>query len=132
MKNLKSLIVFMLFVFVGYSMSSAQTADEILKKHFENTGGIDKWKTVKTIKSKGIYGLPAQGIEVDFEATQKFPNKLRRDMSFGGQEIVMGFDGKEMWMINPFQGGTEPQLMPEEQTKVLSEQIGRASCRERV
>ena len=33
-------------VLLAASFSNAQTADEILAKYFENTGGVDKWKTL--------------------------------------------------------------------------------------
>ena len=37
-------------VLLAASFSNAQTADEILAKYFENTGGVDKWKTLSGIK----------------------------------------------------------------------------------
>jgi hypothetical protein len=51
MKSMKNWIV-IAFMFVTLGIS-AQSVDEILAKYFENTGGIQNWRNLKSLKFIG-------------------------------------------------------------------------------
>ncbi len=100
---------------------NAQTADEILAKYFENTGGLAKWKDVKSVKIEAKAPTP-QG---DFPIViySKAPNKTKVVVNVQGKELVQAaYDGETAWNLNPFAGGTDPVKLDEEQTKELREQ----------
>lgn len=101
--------------------AQAQTADEILAKYFENTGGIDKWKAVKSIKMEGKASGP-QG-EIPFVMLMKAPNKSKVTFTIQGKEFVQAaYDGETGWALNPFAGGTSAVKLDAEQTKQLSDE----------
>lgn len=102
------------------TMAYSQTADEILAKYFANTGGVDKWKAVKTMKMEGTMAI--QGFEFPGSITSKAPNKIRVDVNIQGMKLVQAYDGKTAWWINPFASGDEPQPMPEEAAEQLLSQ----------
>lgn len=102
-------------------VAHAQTADEILAKYFENTGGIQKWKDVKTLKMEAKAPTP-QG-EFPIVIFSKAPNKTKVVVNVQGKELVQAaYDGETGWSLNPFAGGTDAVKLDEEQTKELREQ----------
>ena len=92
--NLSKSIFFLFFTFLTISLS-AQTADEIVAKYFENTGGIDKWSKITSIKSTAK--IKAQGMEFPAIILQK-PMKQKISFTFQGITIVQpAFDGTTGW-----------------------------------
>jgi outer membrane lipoprotein-sorting protein len=99
---------------------NAQTADEILAKYFENTGGLAKWKAVKSIKMEAKVPTP-QG---EFPATMymKAPNKSKMVFNIQGKELVqMAYDGETAWSLNPLAGGTDPVKLDAETSKAVQD-----------
>jgi len=113
----RQLLVF-LFTLACTVTASAQSADEIIAKYHENTGGAAKWKSLKTKTSTGK--MTMQGMELDFVMTEKAPNKQHMKISFQGQEIISAYDGVDAWMINPMMGGKDPVKLPAEQAKEMT------------
>jgi outer membrane lipoprotein-sorting protein len=116
---MKRLLLFLLILFAGVS-TYAQTADEILAKYLETTGGVQNWKALKTMKATGKMSM--QGMDLDFIMTNKVPNKVHIVIKVQGQEIVQAYDGIDAWMLNPLAGGKEPVKLPEEQAKQFTEE----------
>ncbi|RMG24105.1 MAG: hypothetical protein D6730_13195 [Bacteroidetes bacterium] len=99
----------------------AQTVDEIIANYFENTGGIDTWKNLQTIKMTGTVPSP-QG-DFPFTIYNKRPNKTKLEIDIQGNKLIpQAFDGKVAWGLNPFAGGTTAQKLPEDMTKIMEEQ----------
>lgn len=119
MKLINRFAIAMLVAIVT-TASYAQTADQILAKYFENTGGLENWKKVKTVKASGKYAFGPQ--EFPFEMEMKYPGLMRININVQGQQIVQASDGTVAWMINPFQGGTSAQKLPDDQAKEFLEQ----------
>lgn len=118
---MKKLLTLGAFLFVVIQMFQAQTADEVINKYFESVGGMDKWKSLKTIKMTG--NLSMQMGEFQFTIYRKAPDKFKIVMNIQGQEIVpQAFDGETAWMINPFAGGNGPTKMPEDQVKAVKDE----------
>ncbi len=87
----------------------AMDADELIAKSIEATGGLEKIKSVDSVKFTGKF--LAQGMEFPFTMTQKRPNKLRMDAEIMGATMTQCFDGEKGWSINPMTGSTTPQPM---------------------
>jgi outer membrane lipoprotein-sorting protein len=83
-----------------FSMATmAQTADEILAKYFENTGGLEKWKALKGMKM--MAKVNQGGMEIPLEIVTMKDGKQMTAISFQGKIIKQGvFDGKDLWSTN--------------------------------
>ena len=57
--------------------AAAQGVDEIIAKHVDAMGGMEKIKSVKSVRMTGTMGL-GQGIEAPIVLEIKRPNALRR------------------------------------------------------
>lgn len=101
------------FIIMAVATTSfAQTADEIVAKHLEATGGVDKWKALKGMEMKNKFSV--QGMDIDMKAVVVSGKSYRSDVSVMGQEIISAVDGEKGWMQRPaMMGGTgEPEDMP--------------------
>ncbi len=116
---MKRVLLLLFILFAGLS-TQAQTADEILSKYLEVTGGVQKWKALKTMKATGKMSM--QGMDLDFDMISKVPNKMHMVIKVQGQEIIQAYDGVDAWMLNPLAGGKEPVKIPEDQAKEMTEQ----------
>lgn len=116
---IKRLFLFV-FLVAGALAANAQTADEIVAKYFESTGGIDNWRALKTTKMAGT--MAAQGMEFSATILNAPPNKMRVDVNVMGQNLVQAYDGTTAWWINPFQGSADAQVMPDEMAAPMKEQ----------
>jgi outer membrane lipoprotein-sorting protein len=97
MKTFKALFIG-LFIIVS-SSTFAQTADEIISNYFENTGGLEKWKSLKGIKMSAK--VNQGGMEIPLEIIQMAGGKQMTVITFQGKEIKQGvFDGTTLWSTN--------------------------------
>lgn len=115
----KRSILFLIALFSAFAIQ-AQTVDEILASYFENTGGLDNWKKLNTMKVDGKMSM--QGMDFNFALLSKRPNMQKVEVNVQGTQIIQAFDGKDAWMLNPFAGGTEPTKMDDEQAKDFTTQ----------
>ncbi len=92
--------------------SVASELDDVLAKHVEAKGGMDKLKALQTLEMIGKSHMG--GLEVPFRALQMRPNKLRIESVIQGQTMVQAFNGESGWYINPMAGTEEPQEIPEQ------------------
>jgi outer membrane lipoprotein-sorting protein len=100
--------------------AAAQSVDEIIAKHIEAMGGLEKIKSVKSVRMTGT--MAVQGIEAPIVLEIKRPNSLRMDITVQGMVGSQGFDGTKGWSLMPFTGSTTPQEMPEEEMRMVEEQ----------
>lgn len=99
----------------------AQTVDEIVAKHIQARGGMDKIKAVQTIRSTGKIEV-GPGIEAPGVFVQKRPDMTRLDFQVQGLTATQAYDGKSAWAIMPFMGKKDPEPMPADETKELQEE----------
>lgn len=93
-KFIFSLIAMSFAVFVN-----AQTADEIIAKYFENTGGLAKWKTFEGTKM--IAKVNQGGMEIPLEIIQLKDGRQATKINLQGKNIMQGvYDGKILWSHN--------------------------------
>lgn len=95
--------------------------DELLKRHYEALGGLEKIKAVETIKMTGRM-LMGPGMEARFVRLAKRPNRYRMEFTVQGMTGVQAYDGETAWMYMPFTGRTEPEVMPEDLAKQVIEE----------
>jgi outer membrane lipoprotein-sorting protein len=111
--------------FVGFSfvpaVASAQTADEVIAKNIAAKGGVEKIKAVQTLRQTGRVAIQP-GMEATVTISAKRPNMSRQEIGIMGQTILMVFDGKAAWMVNPMMGSAEPQPAPDAQVDMIKDQ----------
>lgn len=96
MKNSVLLLAFVLFI---AGNAAAQTADEIVNKYFENTGGYKNWSALKgiTMKAKVNQG----GLEIPLEIFNFADGRQLTKITFQGMVIKQGvYDGTSLWNTN--------------------------------
>ncbi|MEM6964749.1 MAG: outer membrane lipoprotein-sorting protein [Bacteroidota bacterium] len=122
MKKLTKFFGFLLLSFLTVTATQAQDAslDDILSTYFENIGGEDNWKKVKSIKMSGNFSM--QGMEMPTTVYVMEPAYQKSETDFQGKQFVRAYDGETAWMINPFMGGPDPQKLSEEETRQMSKQ----------
>jgi outer membrane lipoprotein-sorting protein len=103
------------------AQSDTLTADQIVQKHLDALGGVEKMKAMKTARMTGKAVLGGGQIEAPMVMQVKDPRSMRIEMTLQGKSLVQAFDGTTAWMINPFQGSGEAVKMPEDETKELAE-----------
>jgi outer membrane lipoprotein-sorting protein len=95
--NFKKLLF--LLALIASTASYGQTADEIISKYFENTGGLEKWKTVQG--TKAIAKVNQGGMEIPLSIVNLKDGRQMTVITFQGKDIKQGvFDGTTLWSHN--------------------------------
>ncbi len=96
---MKRKMIFSLLMMACVFISQAQTADEIIAKYFENTGGIAKWKAIEGVKMTAK--VNQQGLEIPLELFFMKDGRQMTKVNFQGKVIKQGvFDGATLWSTN--------------------------------
>jgi outer membrane lipoprotein-sorting protein len=96
---MKRTLLFLFMILAVFTGSQAQTADEILGKYFENTGGLAKWKELKGVKMSAK--VNQGGMEIPLTIVQLKDGRQMTSISFQGKEIKQGvYDGSVLWSTN--------------------------------
>ena len=97
-------------------MAHAQTVDEILARHFEAQGGLDKLKALESRRISGTM-MMGPGMEAPLVIEQKRPGKRRVEFTVQGMTGVQAFDGERAWALMPFMGKKDPEYASDEDSK---------------
>lgn len=97
MKTIK-LSIFAIFL-IALSTGFSQTADEILANYFENTGGIDAWRSIEGMKMTAK--VNQGGMEIPIEIIRLKDGKQMTVITFQGKTLKQDvFDGETLWSTN--------------------------------
>jgi outer membrane lipoprotein-sorting protein len=107
-------------VLLGAIAASAQTAEELVEKNIRARGGLEKIKSVQSMRMTGTMGLGEETAPTVLEF--KRPGRLRWEFTLDGQTAIQAFDGTAGWAILPFEGKTEPEKMPAEEVENFKRQ----------
>jgi len=99
---------------------SAQTVDEIIAKNVQARGGMDKIKSVQSVRSTGTMTM-GPGMEAPAILILKRPDNARLEFTVQGLTAVQGYDGKDAWQIMPFTGKKDPEMMSADDKKDIEE-----------
>lgn len=95
----------------------AQSVDEIIAKNIQAHGGMERLKSVETVRTRAKFS------EGSFRATtlqnNKRPDKVREEFIIQGMARVQAYDGKTGWQVNPFGGRREAELLSLDDMKGL-------------
>lgn len=113
MKSLLTLACTLCF-FVSSSYGQDITVDEIVDTYFENIGGKEAWREIKSMKVTGD-GIQ-MGMKFPVTVISKEPNLQRFDVEIQGMTLTDAYDGEVAWGINPFTGQTEPEKKSDDES----------------
>lgn len=117
---MRRLMLLASLLLVFSAVLSAQTADEIIAKNLAAEGGLEKIKAVTSSRRTGTFeGGP---IQAGFVEVTKRPNKLRRDITIQGLDLIQAYDGQNGWQIVPFTGKKDAEPMSGDELKPLQEE----------
>lgn len=98
MRTLKNLFMLTVILFTSLT-ATAQTADEIINKYFENIGGKEKLSKINGFKMNLVSNY--NGMEIPVEIFNDKSGKMYVKINFQGKEITqLAFDGKTGWSTN--------------------------------
>jgi hypothetical protein len=112
----KTMILCFLGIFlvsVTVSPGYSQTADEIIQKMIEATGGKKALESINDSTLAGTIDLIQEGLSGALTVYKKEPSKMRVDVEVMGMVITQAYDGKLAWWTNPQTGATEEMPAPE-------------------
>ena len=97
--------------------ASAQTVEEVIAKNIQAHGGLDKLKSVRSLRTSAKF---SQGsFRADFRQENKRADKVREEIIIQGLAQVQAYDGKTGWQISPFGGRKDPELLSQDDLKSL-------------
>ena len=93
----------------AFAQQTAQTslpsAKDIIAKYVEATGGSAAFKSISSMRAKGVFAITGQQMSGELEMMAARPNKLLTRISITGiGPVEEGYDGKVGWSIDPFRG----------------------------
>ena len=101
----KTIITIISLAIFTVGSAYAQDLQKILDKYLK-TIGQEKILKVETIVSTGK--TLQMGMEMPYKTMTKRPNKAYMEVDIPGVQMVMGFDGKNGWAIQPWTGSADP------------------------
>jgi outer membrane lipoprotein-sorting protein len=97
----------------------AQTVDEIIAKNIQARGGIEKLRSLETLRQTARYTQGSLQATVVLE--NKRPSYYRQEFILQGLTDVTAYDGKTGWHISPFTGRKDAELLSEDDLKEIVE-----------
>jgi hypothetical protein len=103
----------LLALLLAPGLVAAETVDELLARHYAARGGLEKIKSVQTVRLTGRMIL-GPGQEAPFVMELKRPRKMRTDVTLEDTTVSQAFDGTKGWGLFPGRG---PEEMPAQLAK---------------
>jgi len=97
----------------------AQTVDEIVAKNIQARGGLEKIKSLQSLRISGR--LSVGSFRAAFVQENKRPFKVREEQIIQGMVGIDAYDGKTAWHIVPWEGRKDADLLSADDRKALLE-----------
>ena len=91
----------MCFVSAGVAQTTkAPSLDEIISRHIQARGGVEKLKALHSLRTVGTLALGTRG-EAHLTREIKRPHLVRTDFALGSATLVHAYDGQAGWQTGP-------------------------------
>jgi outer membrane lipoprotein-sorting protein len=98
----------------------AQTADDIIAKYVAARGGMDKIKSVNSIRMMGRMVMGP--MEAPLVIVMKRPDQVRVEFTLQGMTAISAYDGTSGWAIMPFMGKKDAEPIAADELKELQDE----------
>lgn len=96
---------FTLCIALFFGVLQAQTAEEVIARHFEQTGGVEAWNNLNSIIIEGRVSIDVSDV-VSIKIEHARPYFKRVSYIVDGKEMLSeGFDGEQAYTYNELDGG---------------------------
>jgi len=107
MKKWYSYTVWLICVLPG--LSFGQSAEEVVAKYVEFTGGVKNWKVISTIITQGEFNYG--GMPFPFTSYARIPDSYKLVVPFNGKYYAQGYVAGKGWKIDAFKNETKPTYL---------------------
>jgi hypothetical protein len=114
---IRSLLGALAVVLLLPAVAQTQTVDEIIAKNAQARGGLEKLKSVKTMRMTAK--VSTGSFRAQYVQENKRDDKVREEIVLQGLARVLAYDGKTAWQVNPFRGRKDPELISQDDAKSL-------------
>jgi hypothetical protein len=90
----------------------AQTVEDVVRRYLAARGGIEKLRSVQSLRLTGTMELP--GVTAPFVLELARPGRMRTEFTVEGQKGVRGWDGRNAWEVLPLPGEKARLMSPED------------------
>jgi outer membrane lipoprotein-sorting protein len=99
------------------------TAAQIVEKNVAARGGLQAWRTVKTLSMSGKLDAGGkQKVQLPFVLEMERSRKTRLELQFNGQTAVQVYDGTNGWKLRPFLNRRDVEPYTPDELKAASMQ----------
>lgn len=99
----------------------AQTAEEVVKEYTARMGGLEKFKSIKTVKMSGTVSV--QGMELPITIQVINGKAVRTDVEVMGSSVISAYKDGKGWKQNAFAGAPDPTDMEVKELEDIEPQI---------
>jgi photosystem II stability/assembly factor-like uncharacterized protein len=121
MRQLFRLLVAALFLHSG--LLHALTVDEIVARHVQARGGMERIRAIKSLRLTGkvLFGGGDFSIEAAWARAAVRPGRLREEITLQGLTAVDAWDGKDAWSVQPFGGRRDPERISADEARARAQ-----------
>jgi outer membrane lipoprotein-sorting protein len=99
------------------------TAAQIVERNVAARGGLQAWRTVKTLSMSGKLDAGGkQRVQLPFLLEMERSRKTRLELQFNGQTAVQVYDGANGWKLRPFLNRRDVEPYTPDELKAASTQ----------
>src|SRR6478736_9907328 len=120
MRLFKSFLAMVAFTIICIA-AQAQSVDEILKKHFDALGGIEKIRSIKTISIESDIEVMGNTAPMRMEVLDG--KGYKNTVTMNGSDIIQAITDTSGWMLNPMTGNADTVPMSKDQFESSKSQI---------
>ena len=95
------------------------TAEQILARHVEARGGLEKLRALRSLRRTGHAIFPGMKIEMLVVELRARPGRARVENVLQGLTAIDAWDGQVAWKVRPFNGRKDPERTSADEAKAL-------------
>jgi len=118
---LPPVVAALLAVSVAAPAATSPTVDEIVARYVAARGGMQKIRSIQTLRQKGHLTTGANRLALVTRELKR-PGRIRFEFTVQGVTGVYVSDGLNGWQVSPFDGSADPKPLPDEVVKEAAEQ----------
>lgn len=98
----------------------ALSAEDIVARSVQARGGLEAWKSVRTVRMQGAMELEG-GESAPLTLEFKRPSKVRIEFEIQGRKGSQAYDGETAWAVVSFGEGEPVRLDPEQSQELVQQ-----------